>query len=256
MERVIVASLRGFACVLTLAGLAACNDGSSGSDAVTPIAQQPTTPPTRPANPAPPTNPTEPSNPTQPSDPTQPADGTNVAPQINGSPASQVEVGHSFNFTPNVADADGDALTFSIESKPSWASFDSSTGHLWGTPSDSDVGSHEDIAISVSDGEHVETLPQFAVNVVEQSNGNGSLSLSWEPPTENTDGSALTNLKGYKIHYGNSSGSYDQTVTIDNAGISSYVLENLAAGTYYIAISAVTTSGAESDLSGEAHKAI
>ena len=247
MERVIVASLRGFACVLTLAGLAACNGDGSSSDTTVPVGQQPATPstPTHPSNPTPPTNPVEPSQP-----------GTNVAPQINGSPASEVEVGHVFNFTPNATDADGDTLTFSIDSKPSWASFDSSTGHLWGNPSASDVGSHEDIAISVSDGEHTKSLPQFAVNVVEQSDGNGTLSLSWQPPTENTDGSTLTNLKGYKIYYGTSSGSYDQTVTINNAGISSYVIENLPAGTYYVAISAVSTNGAESDLSGEAHKAI
>lgn len=251
MERVIVASLRGFACVLTLAGLAACNGDGSGSNANATVGQdgQLPSPPTRPANPAQPTNPVEPSNPNEPGD-------TNVAPQINGAPAAEVAVGQAFNFTPSATDADGDSLTFSIESKPSWASFDASTGHLWGTPSASDVGSHEDIVISVSDGEHNKALPQFAVNVVEQGNGNGTLALSWQPPTENTDGSALTNLKGYKIYYGTSPGNYDQTVTIDNAGISSYVIENLSGGTYYVAISAVSTNGAESDLSGEAHKAI
>ena len=248
MERVIAASLRGFACVLTLASLAACN-GNSSSDTATG---------TLPAG-ARHNQPTNPSNPTAPANPTEPqgssgAGDTNAAPQIAGSPSSEVVVGHQFNFKPNASDGDGDDLTFSIESKPSWASFDTNTGRLWGTPSAADVGSHEDIAISVSDGEHTKTLQQFAVNVVQQSNG--TISLSWEPPTANTDGSPLTNLKGYKIHYGTASGNYDQTVTINNAGVSSYVLENLSAGTYYIAISAVTTTGAQSDLSGEGSKTI
>ena len=246
MDKVIVASIRGTFCALMLAGLAACGGGSdSDTTTNTPAGQQPTQP----------SNPATPSNPTQPSDPTEPPSGdTNVAPQIAGSPAAEVVVGHSFNFTPNASDADGDDLSFSIASKPSWASFDPTTGRLWGTPTAADVGSHEDIAISVSDGEHTEALDQFAVNVVEQANG--IVTLSWQPPTQNTDGSALTNLKGYKIHYGTASGSYDQSVTVNNAGISTFVIENLAAGTYYFTISAVTTNGTESEMSAEASKTI
>jgi hypothetical protein len=155
---------------------------------------------------------------------------------------------------PNATDADGDSLTFSIQSKPDWASFDSGTGHLWGTPAAGDVGSHEEIVISVSDGMDSRSLPEFAVNVVAQSNG--SAALAWDPPTENTDGSALTNLKGYRIHYGTQSGNYTSTVTVNSPGITSYLIENLAPGEYYFAISAITTSGAESDLSGEASKTI
>jgi len=270
MDKVIVASVRGLLCVMTLAGLAACgsenqDSGASAPSGVQPhspdpvghnppITQptQPTSPPAHPSTPSTPPVVEEPTDPVDPVDP--PSQDANTAPQIAGAPAAEVVVGQAFNFTPNATDADQDSLSFSIAGKPSWASFDSTTGHLSGMPSSADVGSHEEIQITVTDGEHTAALPQFAVNVVEQTDGNAL--LAWEPPTQNTDGSALTNLKGYKIHYGTTPGSYDHVVTLNNAGLSSFVIENLAPGTYYFAISAINTSGSESDVSGEASKTI
>jgi hypothetical protein len=66
------------------------------------------------------------------------------------------------------------------------------------------------------------------------------------PPTQNTDGTTLTNLAGYRIVYGVSASQLTQTIQVTNAGMSSYVVENLAPGTYYFAIRAYTSSGAES----------
>lgn len=273
MERVIAASVRALACALTLATLAACNgESDSSSNTNTPSAsEQPHTPtqggtPTEPTTPSAPSDtssddpsdtpslPSEPSEPTEPTEPVEPPTAANVAPQIAGSPANEVVVGQAFNFQPSATDADGDDLSFSIQGKPSWASFNSATGRLWGTPGSADVGSHEQIVISVSDGESTRALPEFAVTVVEQTNG--SAMLAWQPPTENTDGSALTNLKGYKIHYGTTSGIYTQSVTVNNAGVTSYVIENLAPGTYFFAISALTTTDVESEKSAEASKTI
>ena len=50
------------------------------------------------------------------------------------------------------SDPDGDALSFTVENKPSWAEFDLGTGRLWGQPSLGDVGDYERIRITVSDG--------------------------------------------------------------------------------------------------------
>jgi hypothetical protein len=75
------------------------------------------------------------------------------------------------------------------------------------------------------------------------------VTINWTPPTENTDGSALTNLAGYDIHYGTQPGSYTQTITVSNPGIATYVVDNLSPGTYYFAVAAVNTQGAESPLS-------
>jgi hypothetical protein len=86
--------------------------------------------------------------------------------------------------------------------------------------------------------------------------GTGNATLAWIPPLENTDGTPLQDLTGYRIHYGTQPGNYEFTITIHNAGITSYVVEDLAPGTYYFAVTAVSSSGVESDPSGEATKTI
>ena len=79
----------------------------------------------------------------------------------------------------------------------------------------------------------------------------GAVTLNWTPPTENTNGSPLTNLSGYDIHYGTASGDYSQTVAVSNPGLATYVVDNLGPGTYYFSVGAVNSTGAESPLSPE-----
>jgi hypothetical protein len=77
----------------------------------------------------------------------------------------------------------------------------------------------------------------------------GAATLSWAAPDENTDGSALTNLAGYRIYYGTSADALDQVIDIPSVGITTYVLDDLTAGTYYFSIRAYNALGAESALS-------
>jgi hypothetical protein len=71
------------------------------------------------------------------------------------------------------------------------------------------------------------------------------------PPTENNNGSPLTNLAGYKIHYGTASQDYTQVVAVNNPTLNRYVLDSLPTGTWYFAITAYNSAGVESNLSGE-----
>jgi hypothetical protein len=100
---------------------------------------------------------------------TRPGDDTpsegNLAPTIAGSPTLSAMVGVSYRFRPSAADPDGDALAFSIAHRPAWASFDAGTGSLSGTPGEADVGVHENVIVSVSDGAITSSLPPFAVTV-------------------------------------------------------------------------------------------
>ncbi|MCW9014630.1 MAG: fibronectin type III domain-containing protein [Gammaproteobacteria bacterium] len=82
------------------------------------------------------------------------------------------------------------------------------------------------------------------------SSGDGVVTLSWLPPTENTDGSNLTDLSGYKIYYGTSSNTLNSTITVNNPGLAEYVVENLNNNTtYYFAITAIKSNSAESNYS-------
>jgi hypothetical protein len=89
----------------------------------------------------------------------------NRAPTISGTPATTVSQGSSYSFTPSAADADGDALLFGIDAKPTWATFNTSTGSLSGTPGSADVGMHRGIVVWVSDGKEQTLLPAFDVQV-------------------------------------------------------------------------------------------
>jgi hypothetical protein len=90
----------------------------------------------------------------------------------------------------------------------------------------------------------------------EAQGASGNVSLSWEAPTENTNGTALQNLGGYVIHYGSVSRQYTSQITISNPGLTRYVVESLPAGTYYFSMTATTTSGVQSSPSAEASTTI
>jgi hypothetical protein len=108
--------------------------------------------------------------------------------------------------------------------------------------------------IRVTDGRATASLPAFAVNVT--ATANGSATLSWIPPTRNTDGSPLNNLSGYRIYYGTNAGALDQTVQINNPSVTRYVIERLSPATYYFAVRSLTATGTESPLSNVASKQV
>jgi hypothetical protein len=85
---------------------------------------------------------------------------------------------------------------------------------------------------------------------------NGRATLSWTAPTENTDGSTLSNLAGYRIRYGTSASSLTSTIVIDNASVTTYIVEDLSPATWYFAVTAVNSQGAESTNSNVANKQI
>ena len=78
-----------------------------------------------------------------------------------------------------------------------------------------------------------------------------SVTINWVPPTENTNGTPLTNLAGYNIHYGTAAGSLSKKIAISNPGIATYVVSNLPSGKYFFAVAAVNSAGTESPLSAQ-----
>jgi hypothetical protein len=186
--------------------------------------------------------------------PDGPGGTSNHAPTISGNPKRGVTMNEMYDFTPTASDSDGDTLTFQIQNQPSWANFDSNTGRLYGQPTLGDIGNFSNINISVSDGQASVSLPAFSITVSQVSLG--SVTLNWSPPTENTDGSPLTDLAGYRLYFGKNSRQYDNEIQIDSPGITTYVVDNLSPDTYYFAATAVNSEGMESPYSGEAVRTV
>jgi Putative Ig domain len=180
---------------------------------------------------------------------------TNGAPSISGTPATTVAAGASYAFVPSATDPDGNSLAFSISGKPAWATFSTSTGALTGTPAATDVGTSAAIVISVSDGTSARSLPAFAISVTAAA-GAGTAELSWTVPTENTDGTPLTDLAGYRIYHGTSEASLATVVDVPGASSTTYVFRGLPSGPRYFAIASYNGAGVESSRSSAASKII
>jgi len=184
------------------------------------------------------------------------ASAANRAPFISGSPATTAYVGKIYSFQPTASDPDGNKLTFKISKKPAWATFSSTTGRLTGTPSSSQTGTYSNIILSVSDGIATKSLPAFSLRVVQATSTVSPVTLSWVRPTQNVDGTQLSNLAGYRIHYGQVSGQYDYSVSVGSPSITSATIENLGPARWYFAVTAVTTSGTQSDFSAQLSKIV
>jgi hypothetical protein len=175
----------------------------------------------------------------------------NRAPTISGTPTTSVTAGTAYNFQPTGADADGDTLQYSIQNKPSWAAFNANTGKLTGTAA---AGTYSNIIISVTDTKDTVSLQAFTITVT--SPANGSATISWTPPTQNTDGSTINNLAGFRIQYGTSAGSLTQTIQVANPGLATYVVDGLSSGSWFFAVRAYNNGGAESANSSVVSKTI
>jgi len=174
---------------------------------------------------------------------------SNSPPTISGSPPPTATAGIQYNFRPVGTDPDGDTMRFSIRNKPSWASFSEATGRLYGTPTANHVGVYDAIEISVSDGKTSSRLRAFSIKV--ESFGNGTTTLRWAAPTQRIDNTSLTNLVGFNLYFGQTPGDYGNKIAINNAGLSTYVVENLSAGNWFFVITALDANGIESNPSNQ-----
>lgn len=72
-----------------------------------------------------------------------------------------------------------------------------------------------------------------------------SVALVWLAPTQNTDGSTLTNLQGFNIYQGASPDTLVKVGTVAAPALS-YTTPSLVPGRYYFAVTAVSATGQES----------
>ncbi len=80
--------------------------------------------------------------------------------------------------------------------------------------------------------------------------------VSWTAPTQNTDGSPLTDLGGFRLLWGKSATVLDQTVYVQDQAAKTWVNPTLTAGTWYFGVMAFNTGGIEGALSNVASKTL
>ena len=185
----------------------------------------------------------------------------NKAPVISGTPAASVAALQSYSFQPTASDPNGLRIVFGVWNKPTWLSFDATTGRLSGTAPAADVGVYSNIVITAYDGYSKAVLPAFAITVRAPVASapppppppvatSASVTVSWTPPTQNSDGSPLTNLAGYRVYYGTTATNLNSSVTLANPGLVRDVIENLTPATWYFAMTSYNTNGLESVRTG------
>ena len=175
-----------------------------------------------------------------------PAVSKNAPPIITVAEIADVQVGATLDYQPTVHDPDRDALQFTAVNLPPWASLDSTSGHISGTPGPDDAGLYESISITVADATHKVVTAPFSITVNPAlESGTGVASLQWETPPSKVDGQPLDDLAGYRILYGRSSSDLDLSVLIGDPAITSYEFSTLASGVWYFAVVAVNSGGLE-----------
>ncbi len=81
--------------------------------------------------------------------PTPPA---NTAPVFTSTPVTQVDESSPYAYDVNAMDIDGNTLTYSLTSAPSWLSIDATTGLIFGTAPSVSSDTDYTITVQVSDG--------------------------------------------------------------------------------------------------------
>lgn len=106
------------------------------------------------------------------------------------------------------------------------------------------------LVIASNDADEAQVVVGLTGRGVAPAPTTGSVTLFWDAPTTNADGTPCTDLAGYKLYYG--SGSRQYSMVLDLGNVTTHALDGLASGTYYFAVSAYDSAGNESELSTEA----
>ncbi|MGE0080661.1 MAG: fibronectin type III domain-containing protein [Thiohalomonadaceae bacterium] len=78
--------------------------------------------------------------------------------------------------------------------------------------------------------------------------GDGEIAVFWRAPTERENGEPLplSELKGYRIHWGPTDNPTEYSVTINDPYATSFTLEGVVPGSYELAMTAIDSNGRES----------
>jgi hypothetical protein len=75
--------------------------------------------------------------------------------------------------------------------------------------------------------------------------------VTWTAPITNTDGTALTNLAGFRLYWGTTAGTYTTSRDIGNVKATTLNVLGIFSGNWFMAVTAYDTTGNESGYSNE-----
>jgi len=88
------------------------------------------------------------------------------------------------------------------------------------------------------------------------SDTDGSTRLSWTVPTEYENGDPIDYVAGYDLFCWNGANQDDKTIHVGDPAITSYVIDDIAPGTYQCAVAAIDSAGRRSALSNIVAKTV
>jgi hypothetical protein len=111
---------------------------------------------------------------------------------IQATPQPTVAAGTTYVLQPQVQAPSGESIGYSIQNKPHWATFSTSTGVLSGVPATTDVGTYSNIVVSASNGASTASLPAFSITVT-PSDAGGPAATASRPSYNTGDGFFVVN---------------------------------------------------------------
>lgn len=83
-----------------------------------------------------------------------------------------------------------------------------------------------------------------------------AVEVCWQPPTENVDGTPLTDLDAYRIYWGSQTRDYTGNLLLADETLTCYELIEPGNGVWFLAMTAIDAEGNESAYSNEVTKTI
>jgi hypothetical protein len=111
--------------------------------------------------------------------------------------------------------------------------------------------------ISVTDNKSTPvSLPSFNITVDAAPAQTGNFTVSWTAPVSRADGEpfSLAERGGYRIYFGDSSGTYTDVADVNDVTATSATVTNVPVGTSYVVMTTLDIDGRESRYSQEVSK--
>lgn len=185
----------------------------------------------------------------------------NDAPVLASIGDKSVTAGATLNFNISATDSDSTVPILEASGLPAYAQFYdlyNGTGSFTISPAQTSPTGMQNITFIARDAQNpvLTDSETITISIVAASVGGntGSASLSWTPPIEREDGTALSlsEISGYTVYYGASSGNYTKSLNINDGFATSATITDLPPGSHYMVVTTRDFDGRESSYSSEA----